>query len=1769
MISLQSFKIGQELYRGTRSLLYQGVRLSNNQSVILKFLKDPHPSQERLSLFRREFEIANRLNNSYFARSYELFQEENYWIIVVENFGGTSLKLLNLSESMPIENFLELALKMTSAVGELHQKGILHKDLNPSNIVLNQETGELKIIDFGISTELSHETLFFQHPNQLEGTLAYISPEQTGRMNRSVDYRSDFYSLGATFYELLVGKPPFQSDDALELIHSHLAKAPEPPSVRKSKIPNAISSIVLKLLAKNAENRYQSTFGLKSDLERCLKEYQETKGIPDFTLGQEDRQENFSLPKKLYGRDIEIQSLMDIFEKVCDGDSEALFFYGRSGIGKTALVQELHIPLTPKKGYFISGKFDQFQRNLPYVSLIEAFKSLILQLLTEGEEKMAFWREKISDALGGYGQVIVNVIPEVELVIGRQPELGFLPPNEYQNLFQRVFRRFIQVFAKPEHPLVLFLDDLQWADDGSLNLLETLFFDAKGQVLLLIGSYRDNEVSSIHPLMKLMDGLKQKGHFESIALGPLKKEDLEAWLEDTFHCPVDQNQKFAEVLLKKTSGNPFFVREFLKALEAEKLIVFDSSIQRWDWDIEKIRKSQITENVVEFMTGRIRYLPEETQGLLRLAACIGYRFDLATLSILSSQSPSVVAMGLKPALREEFILPINESYKLVEFGDEQVLKDKKIEYRFIHDRIQQASYSLTSDSELAGLHWKIAQLLKNNLNSQEQEQRVFDLVSQCNSGRELVSGDTDRTELIQLNFKAALKAKGASAFQSAYEYLKICLIELAFWEDPWNEKPTLTKEILDESAEVALLCGEFEEMERHITEILEHTSRALDQVRAFESRILAHLSQARFQDAVISALELVAKFGIVFKENPSEQDISEALLAVLPQDGQSIQSLIDLPAMTNPEMLATLRILGHALIPSWLVMPTLTPMLASKLVKLSIQYGNDQESIMGYTFYAMELKSHLYEIEKSVAFVHLGFRLIEKLNAKRYISAATNCACFEVLHWKSAYKKMALQMKDAAYSGFETGSYHHGASCMHGYVMGAFVAGFINLESLNLEMEETAKKMIETKQLPVLRWVNVYWQAVQNMMGKVELPWLLRGEVYDEETMLPEDKAMFNMGAVFLYNYMKGILCFRFSRYQEALPLLEDTISFPMIKANISEPPTRMFLSLNYLALCQDATDYQREIYLEKVKKYQESVKFGMSHCLANHEHRYLLVEAELARVEGRNQEAREFYDQAIDVANRYEYLNDEALAYELAGNFYLGLGRSKLAMFYLNEALYAYQRWGAIAKVKDLEERYPQLLIKQGQTSNIGKMSQSLSTTSSESGRHSLDLLSVLKATQAISKEIVLKKLLNETMNILLENAGAQKGCLLLESEATIENGTSFSNQWNIVAHKDISDLEHLPWSILNYVVKTQESVVLDNASEVARYRQDPFIEQHQPKSILCLPILHQGKLIALLYVQNDLSPGVFTEDRIEVLNLLSAQAAISLENALLYDTLEQKVQERTRELSESNRQLKDAQTKLVHSEKMNSLGTLMNGVAHEFNNPLNFQSTAIEQGESKLKKFRKTLFSLLDEEGADELAREFNQWFDGMSLYLQTAMEGNQRIQTIVKDLSIFSRHQEADYKETDLEEGIHSTINLLKPQYQHEVDFVEDFQRITKIPGWPSQLNQAFMNIMVNACQAIEARRKETNPDYKGTVTVRTFNEGEKVGIEFNDTGCGMNGEVQKKIFDPFFTTREVGSGVGLGMATVHGIIKQHQGDIQVTSTLGQGSKIQILLPLNKQE
>ncbi len=1790
---ISGYTITEQLYLGSRTAVYRAVDKNQQFTVVIKVLQREYPTFGELVQFRNQYGIAKNLPIAGIIQPLSLERFGNGYALIMADWGGISLDKYMQQQSLDLGDVLAIAIQLADILQDLNSFRVIHKDIKPANILIHPQSKQVKLIDFSIASLLPKETQEIQNPNVLEGTLSYLAPEQTGRMNRGIDYRSDFYAIGVTLYQLLTGRLPFVADDPLELVHCHIAKIATAVHQVNTNVPKILGAIVAKLMAKNAEDRYQSALGLKHDLQFGLNQWKETGSIAEFDLGQRGLCDRFLVPEKLYGREAEVQTLLDTFDRVADGNSELMLVAGFSGIGKTAVVNEVHKPIVKQRGYFIKGKFDQFNRNIPFSAFVQAFRDLIRQLFSESDIQLQHWKSKILAALGENAQVIVELIPELEQIIGAQAPAPELSGTAAQNRFNLLFQRFIQVFTTSEHPLVIFVDDLQWADSASLSLIQVLMSDIKTGCLLLLGAYRDNEVFAAHPLMLSLNDMKNAGAtIHTITLQPLNFTSLNHLIADTLHAPVSVVQPLTELVMQKTQGNPFFATQFLKALYQDQLITFDSDLGHWQCDMVKVRDAALTSDVVELMAQQLQKLPEVTQEILKLAACIGAQFDLTTLAIVSQQSQTGVATILWKALQEGLILPQSDLYKFY-LGEAQTTEQQPNEtfsYKFLHDRVQQAAYSLIPDNCKQVTHLQIGQLLLQGLSGQEIIEQIFEIVNQLNLGRGTISNTMQKQQLAQLNLQAGQKAKLSAAYQAAQNYCEIGMDLLT--TKAWQTNYALMYALHREAAETAYLCSNFERAEALYAVTLAHAQTPLDKAVVYRIQMTQYQLQGRNAEAIAIQRQSLQLLGWVMPVTPEsiQATLNEEIATVnrfLEQ--QTIESILLLPKMEDENIAELLRILQILFYAAWLDgQPILGLLAVAKMTTFSLQYGNSDMSPFGYVGYGLIANVLLKEFATAYQFGDMAVQLCEQFDNADVRGMTNFLFAADVHSWSRPIREANIYYDNAYKYGMDAGNWLTVGFMMMQSGSDRLTSGK-HLDELYTIAKTHADFLRHIKSFENLDALIVgVIQPIRNLLGLTHTCLTFDDDCFSESEYLEKySDTPYHLAWLYSVKIRHSYLFENQAAYPDLIPqlsIIENTIS-----SHAKVPSSVFYVALMHISLIESTQDEkQRQLHWQALIPLEEKLNQWQAACPENILHKCLLIQAEKARLNGQTLEAINLYEQAITTAQAHEYSYEEALANELAAKFYLDWGKEKVAAGYMQQAYYCYSRWGAKAKVVDLEVRYPELLrpiLQQAEVSagtwntlttisplTVSVHSSTHKSSSSTSINQALDFAAILKASFALSSTIELDQLLHQLTQIILQNSGGDRCGLVLPNE---------TGEWEVRAIATLDDTQlcaqnlannpNLPVKLIQYVKNTQETVVIDELKTDLPVIDD-YLIQHQPKSILCLPLLNQGQLIGILYLKNQFTIGAFTSDRVEVLNFLTTQAAISLENARLYQQAQEYAQ-----------QLEQSQLQVVQSEKMASLGNLVAGVAHEINNPIGFLNGSINNGKDYVQDLLEYLELYHQQQPptdeVQELAQEIDLEFllEDLPKLLDAMKAATNRIKSISTSLRTFSR-ADTDHKvSVNLHEGLDSTLLILKyrlkaNEHRPAIQVTKDYGDLPTIECFPGQLNQVFMNILANAIDVFDEmvqnqsyKELEANPQQ---ITIRTGIESNQVYIRIRDNGKGMSNEVQAKIFDHLFTTKEVGKGTGLGLAIARQIVvEKHDGSLNVWSEVGQGTEFCVTLPIGK--
>jgi len=1370
---------------------------------------------------------------------------------------------------MDLRRFLEHAAQIASALSRVHKTGHLHLDIRPANIIVNPDTGEAEIQ--GGQAAARNDLAPFEEPKINPASLPYIAPEQTGRVDRTIDQRTDLYGLGVTLYELLSGKRPFDAEDAPGWVHCHVARAPVPLTEVAPDTPSILADILMKLLAKAPEERYQTAIGLEADLRACLAEVEELGTLYPFPLGSADIPDKLQLPTKLYGRKEERVLLLEAFERVVSsGAAELTLVTGYSGIGKTSLVKEVQEPIVRERGAFISGKFEQFQRDIPYRTIAQAFGDLVRQLLTESPESLAAWRRRLDDALGQNGRLITDIIPQLALIIGEQPAVTSVAPAEAQNRFIRVFHAFLGAVARKKHPLVLFLDDLQWADPASLKLLRYVIAAPEARHLLVIGAYRDNEVSPSHPLMEALEDIRAAGaHISTIRLGPLPDENLLELVMDTFRCDERYAAQLTHLLAQKTGGNPFFLGQFLTELHRKNLIRLDAQNAVWHWDIEEIQAQNLTDNVVDLVLGRLRRLSPETQQVLTVAAYLGSRIEADILASMHGKSPQATHEDITPAIREGLMASRGRAYK------------------FLHDRVQQAAYLLIPEEKRAETHLRVGRLLLEQTPEGALEDRLFEITNQLNIGASLVTDPGERRRLAQLNLRAGRKAKASGAYGSAVSYFSAGTSSLR--GDAWKDDGELAFALHLDLADSACLNGDFEPAERLCSLLLDHAQGQLDRAAVYRVRMQIHTTRAEHDQCIGVGLECLSLLGIELHRQPTDEEVNAELTRLRDVlHGCSAEEILNQPRMTDPRTVIIMGAMAVMYASSFYMDPNLNDLLVCQMVRLSLQHGNTDASGIGYVCFGKALCMRLGAYRDGDWIGKAGYDLTEKRNATSYMPEVANLFGCLISVWTRHFDTYIGCSRVGIQAANDVGSATWGSFNHVQLVLGLFVRGTPLDEAYKTSVVslDFAVKSNILFAADVIKSIQRFLQVMRGISDQLTT---LNGEGFDEQAFEEHlDKESFPTVRL-MYQVMKTAQRLLAGSYEEAV------VAAAAARDNISGG-NGMIISAEYhyygaLARAAHFTAAPAEAQpslRQALEDHEKHLREWAESCPENFAGRHALVSAEIARIEGKHQEAAALYDQAIVAFRRSSFVHQEAIASEFAARFYLDRGYTGLPGLYLREAVAAYTRWGANAKVRQLEQRYA-LVLDQEQRRVTGRGVISMAA-------EAFDAQTAVKVSRALSSEMTPTEMMGSLMRLVVEHEGAERCCLILTGDGlrlfaegiVARDGTTI----RVFERSTAPIATRVPMSVLNYVQRTRERVLLSDVGENTTFATDEYLLRERPKSVLCLPLMkNPGEVGGLLYLENRLIHGAFILRRLSLLEFL---AALSLQNTMLRNELAQEVSKR-----------------------------------------------------------------------------------------------------------------------------------------------------------------------------------------------------------------------------------------------------------------------------------
>lgn len=1470
------------LWKDTERLfcrLWHGGTVGYKHAFIPFPIGTEQPASESITRLRHEYGLRDYVDRAWALRPVDLVHDRGRTMLVVDYTGGEPLDRL-IDGPMEFGRFLELAVALTTALGRLHGAGLIHKDIQPANVLADAVTRRVWLTGFGIATASARERQTPTPPEIIAGTLAYMAPEQTGRMNRSVDARSDLYALGVTLYQMLTGVLPFTATDPMELVHCHVARRPVPPAERAPGVSAAVSAVVMKLLAKTPEDRYQTAAGVNNDLRRCLTLHRRGVRIEPFALAVHDVPDVLRIPETLYGRERSIQELSAAFERVAtEGSTELVLVSGYPGIGKSSVVDELRRTTSSSKGIFAAGKCDQSTRDIPYATLAQALHGLVQMILRSSEAELARWRASIEHAVGPNSRLITGLVPELELVIGEQPGVPDLPPQDSRNRFQMTFRAFLRVFTRSGHPLVLFLDDLQWIDAATLGLVEDLVGRRETRHLLLIGAYRDNEVGRSHPLMLALDALRGSGtRIRTVELSPLTLDDVCRLIAHALHAHEERVRPLARLVVEKTGGNPFFAIQLLTELATGPLLSFDAGAAAWRWNLAGIGAKGYTDNLAQLMVGKLQRLPAAAQEALKELACLGSIAEFARLAIVRASSEEEVHATFRDAARAGLVIRLEGTYL------------------FAHDRVQEAAYALIPQASRPEMHLRIGRRLRDASVGEPTTEHVFAIVAQLNRAVDSIADVGERRMLLRLNVLAGMKAKAGIAYAAARDYLGQA--EALMTEEAWGQHYGETLQLHLALAECEYLIGRFDSADRLFELMLGNARSDLDRATIYSLRIKVYQASSRYDESVVVALEALQLFGVVFPGSDEEiaaTTAAEFRAVSVNLGGRRISDLLDAPVADDAEVRAIIALLVEAAPGAYNGRPQLFPLVTMKAVNFALRYGNTEQAGYAYAVHALTLVSTYGDAAQAFAFSEMALRLNDKFGNARLRGALLHLHGNHVNFWRRPFATAVPILDQAFHACLEVGDFVYAGHIAFLAVWQAIERGD-PLEEVQKLAARNAEFANQAHIEAVYQTIALQQQFIASLQGETSDPLAFDASGFEEAASLDAiSRSSFGCGVV-LHRVMKHVLAFLHGQFAGAMQAAgEAELMLDAARATPIEATHHFYHALTLTALYPAAPANEQEQFTRLLEGKLTKLRLWADDCPQNYRNRYALVLAEIARIEGRAAEAMDLYEEAIRSAGDNGFAQQEALAFELAARFYADRGFATFAHAYRRNARSCYQRWGARGKVRQMAEMYPEL------REEIA--APHTPTVIADTVEH-LDLATVIKVSEAVSGEIVSEKLLDTVMRSAIEYAGAERGLLILPQadglriQAAV---TSHGNEVTVVLPEAGVTGADLPESVLRYVLRTHESVLEHDASAEGAFAADSYIRGHRARSVLCLPLLKQSRLVGVLYLENNLAPHVFTPARVAVLKLLASEAAISMENTRLYADLQER-ESRVRRLVDSN---------------------------------------------------------------------------------------------------------------------------------------------------------------------------------------------------------------------------------------------------------------------------
>ncbi len=1740
-----NFKITETLAEGIKFKTYRAID-KQNQSIILKVVDNPVQNEETAFRLQNEFELLKTIDSPYVIKAINFIRNETRAILILEDISGKTLKNYldqhtPVTDKTQVKNALEIAKYIAIGLSDIHRNRIVHYDISAKNIIYNPGTNKLQLIDFG----LAGNDIIRQERSEGEyvsGTFAYISPEQTGRLDHRPDYRSDYYSFGVTLYELLSGRLPFIAQNPREWVHAHIALEPHKLSDIHPEIPGLVSAVVEKLLQKDPGARYQSGFGLLKDIEKCIQVIDQPYLAKNYTVGKYDTNQAFQLPQKIYGRAYEFDYLKNAVSQAKKSISHCVFIKGYSGIGKTRLIEYVKEHNEQKPYLFVTGKFEQYEQEKPFKIIGQIIQQISDYLLANKEKDIKYYKNLISDTIGNNLYLLHEIAPGLEFITGQNFKNTTVNLIDSAQRLTQTIEKFIGLFVQPGKPLVIFMDDLQWADKASLDIIQKLIYSQSDNAFCFVGAYRKEKVSLNNALKSTIEDI-QKTHknFKELELKPLSEDDVKNFLSDLLNIKTGF-QDLLNVLINRTMGNPYFIIEYITSLYDQKLIQLDSHKNTWTWDIDKIKDQKVTANIADLISQKINNQDKKTIQILKTASCLGTAFDEYTLSKLHHLKLHEIKNILEKAKQESLI---TSTEHIPNTGLNPDLKTKY--YRFIHDKVQSAIYELMSTAEKAQLHKEIGLALNSAYSVDLQNIRLYEIATHLNKAKTTLNKE-EKKLLLKINLKAAKRSKETGGFIPAYKFCNLGF-QLMKEKGSGEHSHNLVFDYHIELAEIAALNGNHSEMEHLLSDAEKIAQTLLEKIRIHEIRTASLVAQNKQQDAVNETLISLNLAGIKLPKTPTAPQMLWQLIKTRRKiQKASTDRIADLPPMTDQLELAIMRSMAQVISVLFRTNPNLFALVVFKLIDLTLKRGVAPISPVSFITFGLLTNVIFNDIDKAYELGQLGMKLFEKIDGKAHYAQAYYIYNVGISPWKEPLKNTNKHLLDTYRIAEQTGDYEYMMSAAAAGAHYFFRAGH-ELNALIKQTQEQKDSISDSyKELSASQF-DVLLQLFTNFTIPLQEPEYLKGEKYNEDEMIPYHEKDKDDTSLFMIYLDKLTLAYYFNRYNQALPILEKANKYKKGVAGLLMSANLKFLeSLTLLANYHQSDKKRRKKARQTIQKNLRQFQKWANHAPVNFKGQLKLIEAEKEGTYGKESLANACYEEAINLCQQNGFLHEEALANELFGKRWIKKRNKRIATIYLNNAYNLYNQWGAAAKASTLQKNFPDII------QNTCSITEAVSEKSSSTQfTLSVDINTIIDAAKTISSEIVPEELIKKTLTLILEHAGAQKGVLILNDKDTgnwkIEAiGYVDNNNIKIaLSNYDLSD-KILPVSIINSVISNNKKIRLHNAEKDTNYGSNPYINTNQIKSLLAIPILKQANIVGILYLENNLTTKLFTEDRINVLSILCTQLAISLENARLYDTLEQKVKQRTKEVIRQKEEIQQQATMLesVNNELKTLNSTkdkLFSIIGHDLRNPFN-----IILGQSDL------LLENLDEMDMADTKKS-----------LQFIENASKNAFQLLQNLLDWSRAQtgQLNYypRKINLKKAIAWDIGL-----QENMAQAKNIELVNKIPGTieiyadGDMISTITRNLISNAL-------KFTHNG--GQIILEASQKDKFAEISVKDNGVGIKKEHLSKLFvsEDNHTTRgtESEKGVGLGLKLCKDFINQNNGEISVESEYGKGTVFTFTLPL----